>query len=461
MTKYRNRYTLTCLAAGWLAACSSAGGTPSDAAPLDPSAAAADSVAAAGAAAPVSGAAQASDTGAAQANDNGAAVGASAATGSAMAPAAAMTAAASGAAATPETATDTATQAMAQAPATATDTSLDTCEDRRVSYSKPCHNDPDPCGIHSGWPGDEYCLQPPPEGEGIQIHIGPNDYADMAEVGKYVIQAGEEFNNSVAAPIELTEKKWFQRMQVQMRPGSHHWISTVVEGKPEPKFYSDTGCGGAVGIGSLGGGQNLIYDNPPGGVPAPENEGLGRSVEGNSSLCMNLHAYNFTDREQLREIWINIYFIAEEKVTQKAQGIGMVGGLGLNLGPHQKKELTYSGNFGADGRIIQLFGHRHAWTPRFAVWLHDELVYDSWAWEESVTFNYDSLSTNPPINTAAKQDGAVSGILEFKAGDELKFTCFIENDSDNTLGFSNQVYEGEMCNLWGSAVGAGLSGTFF
>jgi len=158
---------------------------------------------------------------------------------------------------------------------------------------------------------------------------------------------------------------------------------------------------------------------------------------------------------------INIYFIDEDKVTPRAQGIGMVGGLGLHLGPHEKKDLTYSGRFGADGRIIQLFGHRHAWTPRFAVWLLDKLVYDSWDWEESVTFNYDSSTTNPPIDTQAKHDGAISGILEFKAGDELKFTCYIENDSDNTLGFSNQVYEGEMCNLWGSAVGAGLSGTYF
>jgi hypothetical protein len=337
----------------------------------------------------------------------------------------------------------------------------DTCKERTVSYAKPCHSNPDPCGIHSGWPGDEYCLLPPKEGEGIQIHIGPTDYKNAAEVAKYTIKAGQEFNNSVIAPINLTEQKWFQRIQVQMRPGSHHWISTVVEGKPEAKFYDDTGCGGAVGKGSLGGGQNLVYDNPPGGVPAPENAGLGRSVEGNSSLCMNLHAYNFTDREQLREIWINIYFIEEEKVTQRAQGIGMVGGLGLSVGPRQKKDLTYSGRFQADGRIIQLFGHRHAWTPRFAVWLKDKLVYDSWSWEDSVTYNYDSITMNPPINTAGMTDGAVSGVLEFKAGDDLKFTCFIENDSDNTLGFSNQVYEGEMCNLWGSSVGAGLSGTFF
>jgi len=336
----------------------------------------------------------------------------------------------------------------------------DACGERKVSYAKPCSSDPDPCGLKSGWPGDEYCLLPPKPGEGIQIHIGPSDYKNMAEVMKYVIKPGEEFNNSVIAPINLGEEKWWNRITVHMRPGSHHWISTVVEGKPEVKFYNDTGCGSATSIGSLGGGQNLIYDNPPAGKPAPENEGLGRSVRGNSSLCMNLHAYNFNERDQLREMWINLYFVDEAKVTQKAQGIGMVGGLGLNLPPGQKKESTYSGTFSAPGRIIQLFGHRHVWTPRFAVWLNERLIYDSWSWEESVTYNYDSLTMNPMINTPMMMDGAVSGVVDFKAGDTLKFTCFIENDSDKTLRFSNELKDGEMCNLWGSAVGAGLSGSF-
>jgi hypothetical protein len=83
----------------------------------------------------------------------------------------------------------------------------DTCTDRRVSYAKPCTTEPDPCHIASGWAGDEYCLPPPPAGEGVQIHFGPKDYKDMAEVSKYLIKSGEEFDNSVIAPIDLTTEK--------------------------------------------------------------------------------------------------------------------------------------------------------------------------------------------------------------------------------------------------------------
>jgi hypothetical protein len=235
----------------------------------------------------------------------------------------------------------------------------------------------------------------------------------------------------------------------------------VVQGKPEERFYPDTSCGGAMRIGSIGGGQNLIYDNPPGGVPAPENEGLGIAIQGDSSLCMNLHAYNFTDEPQLREMWINFRFVDESEVTQRSQGIGMVGGLGMSIAPGASQTLTYENTFANPGRIIQLFGHRHVWTPRFAVWLNEKLIYDSWDWRESVTFNYDTLTMNPPIATEAMLDGAVSGMVDVAAGDVLKFSCFIENESDQTLRFSNELYGGEMCNMWGKSVGTGLSGTFF
>ena len=446
MTRHRTYSWSVLIAAGLLAACTSAAGTSEGTVGPAPVQTPVGATAGAPAAPPSAGVATTAPSTAAP----------SASVKTETAPAMQMAAAPVNPAAANPAATPAASATMAPVAGPA-----DKCVDRTVSYAKPCHNDPDPCGLKSGWPGDEYCLLPPKEGEGVQIHFGPKDFKDMSEVMKYMIKPGEEFDNSVAASIPLTKEMFFQRITVQMRPGSHHWISTVVDGKIPEQFYPDTGCSGATGIGSLGGGQNLIYDNPPGGIPAPENAGLGRSVPGNSSLCMNLHSYNFSDREQMREIWINIYFIDEAKVTQKAAPIAMVGGLGLNVAPHSKKDLTYTGTFTGDGRIIQMYGHRHAWTPHFAVWLRDELIYDSWSWQDSVTFNYDSISKNPPIMTDKKVDGAVSGIVDFKAGDELKFTCFIENNSDNTLGFSNQVYEGEMCNLWGSTVGAGIAGTFF
>jgi hypothetical protein len=245
-----------------------------------------------------------------------------------------------------------------------------------------------------------------------------------------------------------------------MRPGGYRWISITAPADAREGFYPDTGCGtGAMfGAGAFGSGRNLIYDDPPQGIAAPENQGIGHTIEGNSSSCVGLHAYNFTEKPQLRELWVNLYFIDPAEITQRTGAVAMVGGLGLNLAPGQKRELSYSGRFSAAGRLIQLGGERHAWTPRFMAFLNDQLIYDSHDWKDAVVFNYDSITMNPPIDGI--RDGAVSGILPFQANDVLRYSCFIENESDQVLTFRNEVEGGEMCNLWGTTVGGSVSGSF-
>ena len=91
-----------------------------------------------------------------------------------------------------------------------------------------------------------------------------------------------------------------------------------------------------------------------------------------------------------------------------------------------------------------------------AVWRNEDLVYDSWDWKDSIVFYYDSVTINPPLDPAAGTDGATSGILEVKTGDTIRVQCDIDNQSDNTLFFRNALYEGEMCILFGSAVGTSI-----
>jgi hypothetical protein len=140
----------------------------------------------------------------------------------------------------------------------------------------------------------------------------------------------------------------------------------------------------------------------------------------------------------------------------------------MSIPPGAERELTYSYTFSgltanADNppRIIQLFGHRHASTYHFAAWLNDDQIYDSWDWQEAITFNYDSLTKNPPVDPAKKLDGGHSGILPVKNGDVLKYTCFIRNETDGTLTFANELYTAEMCNLFGQGVGASWNGLNF
>jgi hypothetical protein len=75
-----------------------------------------------------------------------------------------------------------------------------------------------------------------------------------------------------------------------------------------------------------------------------------------------------------------------------------------------------------------------------------------------VAFDYDSITKNPAPNPDAKTDGATSGILGVTTGDKIHIECDIDNKSDNTLTFRNELYNGEMCILFGSAVGVGIRG---
>jgi hypothetical protein len=333
----------------------------------------------------------------------------------------------------------------------------DACAERRQSWSAPSHDDPDPCGLNSGYPGDEYCLLPPPEGQGVQIHFGPKNYDDPAEIEKYVLEPGEEFNSYGVAHIPTTEEHWYSYLKLSMRPGSHHVINQIIAGRPEEGFLTGgTTCDSST-VGGFTGTQTLILESPPQGIPAPENEGLGRSLPGNASLCQNYHRYNYSDQPQISEIWYNVWYAPEESITQRASGVTVFAGPYSGIAPGQREVVTRTTTVGGEGRIISLFGHRHAATERFAVFLNDDLVYDSWDWVESRVFNYDSITDNPAPDPAAMRDGAVSGILEVHDGDRVRVECHVNNTTDQTLTFRNELYTGEMCILFGSSVGVGIN----
>jgi hypothetical protein len=75
-------------------------------------------------------------------------------------------------------------------------------------------------------------------------------------------------------------------------------------------------------------------------------------------------------------------------------------------------------------------------------------MYD---FQDPAQFNYDSIAMNPAFTAAAA--GAVSGKLDVNNGDVIMWDCFIVNDSNVGLTYTNEIKTGEMCNLWGSSVG--------
>jgi hypothetical protein len=76
---------------------------------------------------------------------------------------------------------------------------------------------------------------------------------------------------------------------------------------------------------------------------------------------------------------------------------------------------------------------------------------------EPFTVEYDSEVQNAPPDEASRTPGAYSGILHLAPGDTIDWECTQTNDGigangetfTTSLQFTEQVFTGEMCNLFG------------
>jgi hypothetical protein len=320
--------------------------------------------------------------------------------------------------------------------------------------------------LHTQFPDDRACIAAPKPSEGFQIHVGPASYDDPEEVAKFIIKPGEEktecYTFRTLNEMELT----YQTHVLSGRAGTHHIINTMYSGDlPTGKF--EVGCGA---------GANVLAENAPmqlGLIPgaskaymerrsvAPEFADVGRKIPAKALVTSDMHYYNFTDKDILREYWINVYYPPSEvEVKRIAQDIVAFGGLGWNLDPIQpgtdmvyKYECPIMGN----GFITNLLGHYHMHGKRFGVSVKrkssgmSEKVFEMYDPADPAVFDYNSITKNPPFSDLAA--GAVSGLLPVSDGDILQWECHIINDSDKALGYTNEVKTGEMCNTWGFTVG--------
>jgi hypothetical protein len=317
------------------------------------------------------------------------------------------------------------------------------------------------CNIDSGFPDDEACLLPPAPGEGFQIHVGPKDYKDMADVSRFVFEPNRETSQCWSFHTPNTEDAYWQAFELSGRAGTHHIINTMF-GTDQGDSTNFGGCGDpGTGtnpdiIGNLPGASKAYM---PRNKVAPENAQLGRKVPAKAFSQADMHYFNFTDKAILREFWLNVYTVPKDKITGESKQIRGMGGLLWTAFPiamgtdmvykYQCPPLT------SDGRIIALLGHYHSHGKRFAAFLNGTKVFEMYDYLDPKIFDYDSITKNPEFGPeSAMQAGATSGIMNVKAGDVLSWEChIINNDQPGGLRYTNEVKTGEMCNLWGESVG--------
>ncbi|MDD9947140.1 MAG: hypothetical protein OXU20_39230 [Myxococcales bacterium] len=304
----------------------------------------------------------------------------------------------------------------------------------------------DECGLDTKYPGDEYCILPPPPDKGFQIHVGPDNYDNPGP--RYVINPGTENTTNYTVRINTNTDRHFYFRQYRQRPSAHHNIITA-----------SGGAGSGFGLGHrIGTSNHLAEDVPKSGKPAPENEGVGVPIEAGATVTVNLHANNFTDEPLLREVWLNFWYVPEDEVKEETQQLFGMGDPTFSIAPGQRTTLgPYSCTTPEPGRLLWLYGHRHASNISFKAWRirgsDRELIYYGWDWEEPMLLEFTSADTNPAADPDARVEGGWTGILDFQAGDRLQWECDVHNMQDNTLRFTNETYRGEMCIVDGEFVG--------
>jgi hypothetical protein len=328
----------------------------------------------------------------------------------------------------------------------------------------------------SAYRGDCLALEAPPPSDGFQLHFGPRDYADQAELSKYVLAPGQEVNLCSYMTTPNDEDFYFSGFEATMRGGSHHMIvfganaddpSIPRDGELKPceafpglQFHFIVGAQSAMGPD----GGRLKYKDVD---QAPENSRLAYVITPKTRIAYQLHYINMTQEPILMESWVNIPKRPKESVDDLAVPLWWIGGLGMNVAPGAsttvKARCKNSETAPGPRRLISMVGHAHAHTRRITAWKvpagssERQLVYQEFNWEDATQFFYNSVTKNPQTNPEQSVPGASSGPLVLEPGDAIEWECHVQNTLNEPLTFGNEAYNSEMCNIFGSATpGDGL-----
>jgi hypothetical protein len=327
------------------------------------------------------------------------------------------------------------------------------------------------------FPGDEYCILPPPPDKGIQYGVHPQGQKYFEQVSKgdmkgydnlsteWLMDDGEEEQMNYQTTAGNAQPQNYYRAYNRMRPGSHHMIvASEMSGTAEtwarggPSFLAL----------QLPGAQRPDENTPKSLAKPAEDKGLYNKLPAMAPVNFNMHHFNASGKTILKETWTNLWWESDATIELKPIfGLEFGQTSGLAVQPGQTVDLHYSWNVTQPFRWVTAFGHRHAWTTNFSAWIENpdgklDIVYRSLDWFDEPTYRYDSATMNP-VGSDGPSDGAASGVLMVKAGQKVHFNCHITYTDERaksegapmpseigTLRFANEAFTAEMCILFGS-----------
>jgi hypothetical protein len=316
--------------------------------------------------------------------------------------------------------------------------------------------------LDAAYPGDDRCIAPPDPALGFQFHYGPLNYDDPAEVAKFVLAPGQEVTDCVAFPTPNTATVYFQEYHSRMRPGSHHMLLYLQDQMVPSGGPTTCNLAGMTQSRNLFGAQTAFTDVDSLAQGAPENEGMAVQIGPQKQAIMQAHFINAGTTPILREVWANVMYVDPSQVKILADPIFFIAGTSMNIPMGSTQVLhgtaTVPANVDPAFRLIIGTGHYHAHTTRFTAYKtvngQKDLLFEEYGTlhvaPEPKNWYFTSTAQNPTNVPASLISGGYSGVLYMKPGDTIDWECSVTNDDvASGLHFANEVYTGEMCNMFG------------
>ncbi|WP_337044192.1 monooxygenase [Emticicia sp. 17c] len=272
-------------------------------------------------------------------------------------------------------------------------------------------------------------LQAPAAGTGYQMKLEPFNVAPDFEREIFIRK-----------PLGNTETAYINRIQIKMRPGSHHFILYGFRDpnnlaplnqlrdlrNPDGSLNFVTFQQMGNHIFNFGGSEaNMDYTFPA---------GTAVEIAPGATFDMNSHYYNKTTTAIPGEVYINLFTTKKENVKNTLKVLDLANN-NLNIPPKQKTVISKTFTFDKNIKVVMLLSHTHKLGEKFEILIKGgardgEVIYTSTNWEHPEKTNY------TPYISLKKGEGLTSKITYNNTTDQtVRFGLTTEDEMGIIFGY--------------------------
>lgn len=259
------------------------------------------------------------------------------------------------------------------------------------------------------------------------------------KLDKFEVASNFERELFVRKPLGNTETAYVNRIQIRMRPGSHHFIlygfrnpnNLAPLNQIRDLRYPDGSLNVVTfqqmgnHIFNFGGSEaNMDYTFP---------EGTAVEIAPGATFDMNSHYYNKGANPIQGEVYINLFTTNKANVKNTLKVLDLANN-NLTIPPKKKTVISKTFTFDKNIRVVTLLSHTHKFGEKFEIVIKGgsrdgEVVYTSTNWEHPEKINY-------------------TPYISLKKGEGLTSRITYNNTSDKTVTFGLTT-EDEMGIIFG------------